>query len=128
METVTVPGTSRKTVIIKDASKLTKELRGIREELAKHPDTEEIDPDEVEAVVSDGVVKLEFGDGRRAWVVSTQRAARQIWLAADQRAWHFAYVDGEGDQTKWVADKTGDELFATLTGLLKQTAGLELEF
>ena len=44
METVTVPGTSRKTVIVKDASKLTKELRGIRVELAKHPDTEEIEP------------------------------------------------------------------------------------
>ena len=51
METVKVPGTTRTTVIVKDASKLPKELRGIREELAKQPDTEDIDRNELNEVI-----------------------------------------------------------------------------
>ena len=83
---------------------------------------DELDPDLVEAVPSDGVVKLEFQGQRRPWVVNSQSAAQQIWLAAEQRAWHFAR-DGE----RWVAEKTQEELFATLTGLLREHVGIEVE-
>jgi hypothetical protein len=51
METVKLPGTYRTTVIVKDASKLTKELRGIRKELAKQPDTEAIETDELNDIL-----------------------------------------------------------------------------
>lgn len=86
---------------------------------------DDVDPDRVEAVPSDGVVKLEFGSGRRTWVVNTQRGALQIWLAAEQRAWHFAPTDD--DPPRWVCDKTGDELLSTLTGLLKEHEGVEVD-
>lgn len=88
----------------------------------------EVDPDQVESVVSDGVVKLEFQGRRRPWVVSTQRAARQIWLAAEQRAWHFAHEGEDPEAERWVASKTGEELFATLGGLLREHEGLSVRF
>lgn len=87
-----------------------------------------VDPDLVEAVPSDGVVRLDFQGQRRDWVVNSQSAALQIWLAAEQRAWHFAHVGDDPEQQRWVADKTGDELFATLSGLLKQHVGVEVTF
>jgi iron donor protein CyaY len=88
----------------------------------------DVDPDRVEAVVSDGVVKLEFQGRRRPWVVSTQRAARQVWLAAEQHAWHFAHAGDDAQAERWVAHKTGEELFATLARLLREHERLELEF
>lgn len=88
----------------------------------------DVDPDQIESVVSDGVVKLDFQGQRRPWVVSTQRAARQIWLAAEQRAWHFAHEGDDPDAERWVAPKTGEELFETLERLLVEHAGVEVRF
>ncbi|MGE0709995.1 MAG: iron donor protein CyaY [Planctomycetota bacterium] len=88
---------------------------------------DEVDPDQVEASPSMGVVRLEFGSGRRSWVVNSQRGSLQIWLAAEQRAWHFS---GEGDasEPRWVSPKTGEELFQTLSGLLAEHEGLTVSF
>lgn len=88
---------------------------------------DEVDPDVVEAVPSAGVVRLDWQGARRDWVVNSQRAALQIWLAAEQRAWHFGY-DESGEEPRWVSPKTGEELFATLSGLLREHAGLDLSF
>lgn len=84
---------------------------------------EDVDPDLVEAVPSAGVIKFEFADGRRTWVVSTQRAAQQMWLAAEQRAWHFTR---EGDA--WRSTKGPEELLPTLAALFKEHLGLEVSF
>ncbi|MCA8926382.1 MAG: iron donor protein CyaY [Planctomycetes bacterium] len=84
---------------------------------------EDVDPDVVEAVPSAGVIKFEFQDGRRSWVVSTQRAARQMWLAAEQRAWHFVR---EGDV--WRSTKGDEELLGTLRALFAEHLGLEVDF
>jgi len=85
---------------------------------------EDVDPDVVEAVPSAGVIKFEFENSpRRTWVVSTQRAAQQMWLAAEQRAWHF---EREGDV--WRCTKGPEELFSTLAGLFKEHLGLEISF
>ena len=88
---------------------------------------DDVDPDQVEAIPSGGVVKLDFQGRRRAWVISTQRAVCQIWLAADQRAWHFAHK-GKSDQQTWLEHKSGEELFATLSGLLAEHEGLTVSF
>tara|TARA_R110002072_G_scaffold51236_3_gene137393 strand:+ start:766 stop:1107 length:342 start_codon:yes stop_codon:yes gene_type:complete len=89
---------------------------------------DQIDPDVVEAIPSMGVVTLDFQGTRRNWVVNSQSAAGQIWLAAEQRAWHFSHVGDDPDEAKWVTPKTGEELFATLSGLLKEHAAVELSF
>lgn len=87
---------------------------------------DDVDPDEVETVPSAGVIKFDFQGARRAWVLSTQRAVRQLWLAAEQKAWHFAH-QGDADEQAWFEHKSGVELFATLRELL-QEAGVEVDF
>jgi len=80
----------------------------------------DIDPDEVEVSVSDGVLRLDLRDGTRI-VINSHRAARQIWMAAVASAWHFDPADGT-----WRAPKTGEELRPTLLRLLRERIGLEM--
>jgi CyaY protein len=91
------------------------ELRAIEDAFA------DIDPDDVEVSTSDGVLRLDLRDGTKI-VINSHRAARQIWMAAVASAWHF---DPATDGT-WIAAKSGDELRATLTRLLKDHIGIEL--
>jgi CyaY protein len=79
----------------------------------------EIDPDDVEVSVSDGVLRLDLRDGTRI-VINSHRAARQIWMAAVASAWHF---DPSGDGT-WRAAKTGEELRPTLARVVQERIGL----
>lgn len=87
---------------------------------------DDVDPDQVEAVPSDGVVRFDFGGRRSPWVINSQRGALQVWLAAERKAWHFAR-EGTAQDGRWVAPKTGEELYATLSALFKEHEGLELE-
>jgi CyaY protein len=91
------------------------ELRHIEDAFA------DVDPDQVEVSVSDGVLRLDLGDGTKI-VINSHRAARQIWMAAVASAWHF---DPASDGT-WRAAKSGAELRATVTRLLRERIGLTL--
>jgi CyaY protein len=91
------------------------ELREIEDRLA------EVDPDDIEITTSDGILKLQLRDGTTI-VINSHRAARQIWMAAVASAWHF----DPGADGKWVAAKSGDELRATITGVVKQRIGLDV--
>jgi CyaY protein len=79
----------------------------------------DIDPDDVEVSVSDGVLRLDLRDGTRI-VINSHRAARQIWMAAVSTAWHF---DPAGP-TAWRAPKTGEELRPTLARLIREHTGV----
>lgn len=46
------------------------------------------DPDEVEAELAMGVLSLTVLN-RHKVVINSHRAARQIWMAAQRKAWHF---------------------------------------
>ena len=78
--------------------------------------------DEMEADLQMGVLSILFEDGTK-YVVNSHRAARQIWMAADKRAWHFDY-DGE----RWVAAASGDELRSTLGAVLGRKLGAPVSF
>jgi CyaY protein len=78
--------------------------------------------DSVEAELASDILTVEFADGAR-YVLNSHRAARQIWLSAERSAWHF---DFQGATQTWVAAKTGDELWATLTRLLTAKLGEQL--
>jgi CyaY protein len=91
------------------------ELRHIEDAFA------DVDPDAVEVTTSDGVLRLELRDGTKV-VINSHRAARQIWLAAVASAWHF---DPTADGS-WRSPKSGDELRATVTRLVREHAGLDL--
>jgi CyaY protein len=68
----------------------------------------------MEAELASDILTIEFDDGAR-FVVNSHRAARQIWMAAELRAWHFDWV---AERAAWIAAKSGDELWATLEDAL----------
>jgi CyaY protein len=73
----------------------------------------------VEAELASDILTIEFDDGAR-YVLNSHRAARQIWLSAERSAWHFDYAP---ERQAWVALKSGDELWSTLTRLLSEKLG-----
>ena len=79
--------------------------------------------DSVEAELASDILTIEFSDGTR-YVLNSHRAARQIWLSAERSAWHFDYVPSS---KSWVAAKTGDEMWTTLTQLLSAKLGAQLK-
>ncbi|HLV65590.1 MAG TPA: iron donor protein CyaY [Polyangiaceae bacterium] len=78
---------------------------------------DELEDDTLEAELASDILTLEFSDGTR-YVINSHRAARQIWMAAERSAWHFDYDDG-----RWVAAKTGEELWAVVEGVLARKLG-----
>jgi CyaY protein len=84
----------------------------------------DIDADDVECERAGDVMTLTFRDGKRC-VVNTQRPTRQLWLAANARAWHFSYDDA---QKKWLDDKQHRvELFEQIARTVKEAAGLDVQ-
>lgn len=84
---------------------------------------ENVDAEEADCERAGDVITILFRSGARC-IVNTQRPTRQIWLAANARAWHFSY-DEAGD--RWVDDKgTGSELFTTLARIVKETVGIDV--
>ena len=75
--------------------------------------------DSVEAELASDILTIEFSDGAR-YVLNSHRAARQIWLSAERSAWHFDYLAGTN---RWVAAKSGEELWATVTRLISAKLG-----
>ena len=73
----------------------------------------------LEAELASDILTIEFPDGAR-YVLNSHRAARQIWLSAERSAWHFDYLPSS---KSWVAAKSGDELWTTLTQLLSAKLG-----
>jgi iron-sulfur cluster assembly protein CyaY len=79
----------------------------------------EVDPDELDVDLSQGVLTLEFADGQKV-IINSHRAAGEIWMAAFRTAWHFG-PHQEGDRWVW---RTADaELHQTLAEVLKQKLG-----
>ena len=80
------------------------------------------DLDGLEVSLQMGILALEFPDGAK-YIVNSHRAARQIWMAAEQSAWHFDYLPAE---KRWIASKSGDELRATIAAVLSRKLGREI--
>ncbi len=86
---------------------------------------EGVDADLADCEVAGDVVTLTLKGGKRC-IVNTQRPTRQIWLAANSRAWHFSW---NASEARWVDDKgRGDELFSTIARVVKDGAGVEVVF
>ena len=90
------------------------EARAQPELLALRDALDALDVEGVEAELEGGILTLEFVDDAR-YVVNSHRAARQIWMAAERRAWHF---DWDAERQGWVAARSGDELWSTLEQVL----------
>ena len=86
---------------------------------------EDVDPDLVDCEVAGDVVTLTLRGGGKC-IVNTQRPTRQLWLAADARAWHFSWDEGRAE---WLDDKgRGDELYATIARIVKMKTGADVSF
>lgn len=84
---------------------------------------EDVDPDVIDVERAGDVITLSFRGGKRA-VLNTQRPTRQLWLAANARAWHFGWDAGAN---RWMDDKgQGVELFAQLADIARELGGVEL--
>lgn len=76
---------------------------------------------DAEVELSLGVLTIEFADGAK-YVVNSHRAAKQIWMAAERSAWHFDLAaDG-----RWVAARSGDELFSAVSSVVGKKVGKAL--
>jgi len=92
-------------------------LRAI-ETMLEHVDAEDVDLER-----AGDVLTLTFQNGKKA-VVNTQRPTRQIWLAANARAWHFSYDESS---SRWNDDKgQGVELCRQVAAIVKEQAGIEV--
>jgi CyaY protein len=78
------------------------------------------DVDGVEADLANGILALELDDEGPNVVVNSHTAARQIWVAANLAAAHFAYDDKTG---RWFDTRSGAELHAHLAAQLSQRLG-----
>lgn len=84
---------------------------------------EDVDADDVDLERAGDVITLTFKDKKKC-VINTQRPTRQMWLAANARAWHFNY---DAATKTWLDEKgTGIELFAQVADIVKSAAGIEL--
>lgn len=82
---------------------------------------EEVDAEDVDVERSGDVLTLTFKNGKKC-VVNTQRPTRQIWLAANARAWHFGWDDANA---RWLDDKgQGVELLGQVASIVKETSGI----
>jgi CyaY protein len=79
----------------------------------------ELDPDELEADLSSGVLTCTFADGQKL-VVNSHRAAGQIWMAAFRTAWHFS---PKQEPSGWMWRTATDELRATLRQVIADRLG-----
>jgi CyaY protein len=79
----------------------------------------DLELDGIDVDLAGDVLTISFTDGTK-FIINSHSAAGQIWMAADNAAWHFDY--DETSQT-WVAKKTGDELMQTVA----KTVGHKLD-
>ncbi len=78
------------------------------------------DPDEVDLERAGDVLSLTFKGGKKC-IINTQRPTRQLWVAANARAWHFSYDEAKD---AWLSDKDpAVELFAQLARIVKEASG-----
>lgn len=84
---------------------------------------EDVDAEVVDVERAGDVITLTFAN-RKKCVINTQRPTRQIWLAANARAWHFSFDDAS---SQWLDDKgQGVELVAQIAAIVKEQAGVDV--
>ena len=83
---------------------------------------EDFDPDELDADLAQGVLRMEFADGG-VCVMNRQTAAHQLWLAEGATAWHF---DWNAEDRTWVDTKGRGRLTDVLSEVLSKRLGREV--
>ena len=82
-----------------------------------------VEDDDIDPVLSDGVLSCAFEERGGTFVLSQQVPVRELWLSANRTAWHFRY-DGEG----WPERDKGDDLLVVLNKLFSDKLGMPVTF
>ena len=88
----------------------------------------DVDAEIVDIERAGDVLTLTFGNKKKA-VINTQRPTRQIWVAANARAWHFGFEEPKesAGAGRWMDDKgQGIELLVQIAVIVKESAGIDL--
>lgn len=64
-----------------------------------------------------GILEVEFENGSKI-IINKQAATREIWVAAKSGGYHYRWDGGA-----WRDTRSGDELFAALSGFASAQAG-----
>lgn len=81
-----------------------------------------LDRNEIDYDSNGSVMEIEFADGSKL-IVNRHVPNREIWLAAKSGGFHYAWQhDG------WKSQRDGSELFAKLSELIQNGAGLSVQF
>lgn len=80
---------------------------------------EDFDPDELDYETTDGVVTLEFADGKK-FVLNRQAGNNQMWFAAGVRAFHY---DWNADTERWCDDRDGHDLHEKIAEVVSEKLG-----
>ena len=102
-----------------------KQYQHLADDALKHIETmlEDVDSDAVDIERAGDVITLTFANKKKC-VINTQRPTRQLWLAANARAWHFDYDDAG---KTWHDDKgQGVELFAQIAAIVAEHTGVSV--
>lgn len=76
---------------------------------------------DVECSRSGNVLEIEFIDNGSKIIINSQAPMQEMWVAAKSGGFHYKY-----DATKWINTRDGSELFAALSNMVGQQAGMEL--
>jgi len=71
-------------------------------------------------MASGGILEIEFEDGSKM-VLNRQPAMREIWVAARGGGFHYRW-----DGTAWRDTRGGEEIFAALSRLASEQAGMAI--
>jgi CyaY protein len=83
----------------------------------------DFDPDTLDCEIAGDVLTITLR-GASKCIVNTQRPTRQLWLAANARAWHFSYDEATD---RWLDDKgRGIELYSQIAQIVREGAGLDV--
>jgi CyaY protein len=80
------------------------------------------DPDVLELTRTGDMITMTLASGVKI-ILNTQRAVRQLWLAARATAWHFDWDAATGS---WRDDKGRGDLKALLRDTVRELAGADL--
>ncbi len=71
---------------------------------------------------ADGILEIEFEDGSKI-IINRHGVAREIWVAARSGGFHFKPHAGA-----WIDTKSGEDLYAKLSGLIAAQGGEDVAF
>ncbi len=83
---------------------------------------DDLETDDIDPRLGDGLVDTRFEDDS-AIVLSQQVPARELWLSANWKAWHFVFDDGE-----WKERDTREPMLPLLSTLFAEKLGFPVSF